>query len=63
MMYVPIAKKKCRTDELLRGFIAAAISEYHRSGLIAAVFLAGRAPAYSWMAYRRQLRAAQLLAV
>jgi APA family basic amino acid/polyamine antiporter len=44
------------------GFLTAAIAEDPRSGLIAAVFLGCCAPAYAWMARRRQLRAAELAA-
>ena len=39
-------------------FLVAAIAEDPRSGLIAAVFLAGCAPAYAWMARGRRLRMA-----
>jgi APA family basic amino acid/polyamine antiporter len=39
-------------------FLVAAVAEDPRSGLIAAVFLAGCAPAYAWTARRRRLRAA-----
>jgi basic amino acid/polyamine antiporter, APA family len=39
-------------------FLIAAVAEDPRSGLIAAVFLAACGPAYSWMARRRQRRAA-----
>jgi hypothetical protein len=42
-------------------FLLAAITEDPRSGLIAAVFIAGCVPAYSWMARGRRLRAAQLV--
>jgi APA family basic amino acid/polyamine antiporter len=42
-------------------FLLAAITEDPRSGLIAAIFIAGCAPAYSWMARGRRHRAAQLL--
>jgi basic amino acid/polyamine antiporter, APA family len=39
-------------------FLVAAILEDPRSGLIAAIFLTGCAPAYTWTARRRRLRAA-----
>jgi len=42
-------------------FLLAAITEDPRSGLIAAVFIAGCAPAYWWMARGRRHRAAELL--
>ena len=40
-------------------FLVAAIAEDPRSGLIAAAFLAGCAPAYAWMARGRRLRMAE----
>src|SRR5258706_6547557 len=43
------------------GFLIAAVAEDPRSALIAAVFLAGCAPAYAWMARGRRLRAAVAL--
>jgi APA family basic amino acid/polyamine antiporter len=39
------------------GFLVAAVVQDPRSGLIAAVFLAGCAPAYAWTARRRRRRA------
>jgi APA family basic amino acid/polyamine antiporter len=42
-------------------FLIAAVAEDPRSALIAAVFLAGCAPAYAWMARSRRLRAAVAL--
>jgi len=43
-------------------FLVAAVAEDPRSGLIAAIFLACSAPAYSWTARNRRIRTARQMA-